>query len=127
MANIIVVDDEPVVLGLVASVLRQSGHTVTALHDPQQAIDNFVNERPPIDLLVTAVRMNPISGFQLVQQLCLAGFEAPVLFTSGFPAMIAAIARSLGHRAVIEKPFTAPQLRLAVSHALKKARKVAAA
>jgi CheY-like chemotaxis protein len=123
MANIVVVDDEPLLLGLIASVLRQAGYKVTALLDPQQAIDNFTKGGSPIDLLVTDVSMNPISGFQLMQRLSLAGFDAPVLFTSGYPAMIDAIAKSLGNRAIIEKPFTAPQLRLAVSQALKRARK----
>jgi CheY-like chemotaxis protein len=63
MANILVIDDEPGLLGLISTTLRQDGHCVTALNDPLAAIEGAMNGGPAIDLLLTDVSMKPISGF----------------------------------------------------------------
>jgi DNA-binding NtrC family response regulator len=112
VAHILVVDDENIVLNLIATVLRTDGHTVTALSDPSLASDCF--NIAAIDLILTDVTMKPISGFELVKRLTILGFDGRVLFMSGFSNLSAAISQSLGERALLEKPFTAMELRKAV-------------
>jgi DNA-binding NtrC family response regulator len=121
MANILVIDDEPVLLDLISNTLRLDGHTVTAISDPLAACDTF-RATDEVALLVTDVTMKPISGFEVVTRLHSIGFAGPVLFTSGYPALSGAIARSLGERAIIEKPFTAAHLRSAVNRTLSKSK-----
>src|ERR1035441_9616229 len=107
MANILVIDDESVLLGLISNTLRLDGHNVTAFCDPIAALNSQEAGQLSIDLLVTDISMKPISGFELVKRLIAAGFDIPVLFTSGYPALSDAVANSLGKRSILEKPFTA--------------------
>ena len=122
MANVMVIDDESVLLDLISACLRRDGHHVTAMTDPLAAIDSFMHGQVAIDLLLTDVSMDPIGGFEIVKRLIKAGFDGPVLFMSGYTALSGAVIGSLGERAVIEKPFTAAELRSAVRRALAKGR-----
>ena len=118
MAHILVIDDESVLLDLISRILRQDGHTVTAVSDPVAAMDSARCGRPHIDLLLTDVSMSPMSGPELVRRLTTAGFNAPVLFMSGYPAMELAIAAPGGARSVIDKPFTVGELRVVIARML---------
>jgi DNA-binding NtrC family response regulator len=120
MANILVIDDESILLDLMSTTLRLVGHTVTALSSPLAALGAYQTSEIPIDLLLTDVTTKPISGFDLVRRLSRLGFKGAVLFTSGYPAVSGAIACGLGDRALLEKPFTAQQLRDAVQRALSR-------
>jgi two-component system OmpR family response regulator len=119
MANILVIDDEPVLLDLISNTLRLGGHQVTAVSNPVEACELF-QAGGPTDLVVTGVSMKPISGFEIVARLNAKGFTGSVLFTSAGSALSSAIVRSMGERAIIEKPFTAAQLRSAVRKSLTK-------
>src|SRR6185437_5005631 len=118
MANILVIDDEAVLLELICNVLRLDGHEVAAVSSPLAALEYQVSGLMPLDLVLTDINMKPMSGFELILRLGKAGFTGEVLFTSGYPAMHSAIAASLGSRNLLEKPFTAEQLRVAVRGAL---------
>src|SRR5689334_10737862 len=118
MANILVIDNEAVLLGLIASALRIDGHTVKALSDPLEALEAASDAEFPLDLLVTDIEMEPISGFEILRRLVKNGVRCPALFMSGYPAMTGALSPGLGPHELLEKPFTAQQLRSAVSKAL---------
>lgn len=122
MANILLVDDEPVLLGLISNTLRLDGHEVSAVCNPLMALASQSAGQTPIDLLLTDIDLKPISGFELVNRLSKIGFNGSVLFMSEYPALVAAVAESLGERAILEKPFTATQLRGAIAKALRKVR-----
>jgi DNA-binding NtrC family response regulator len=119
MANILVIDDEQFLLDLISATLSAAGHRVTALDNPVSAYDFIVAENEKIDLLLTDVSLTPFNGFELVRRLNLIGIDRPVLFTTGYSSLSSFIAQPLANRAVLEKPFTAPQLRAAVLNALK--------
>jgi DNA-binding NtrC family response regulator len=114
MATILVIDDEALLLGLICNTLRLAGYDVIALSDPLIALDHQRKGQFPIDLILTDIAMKPISGFELVNRLTKAGFENPVLFMSGYPALSHVVENSFGRRSILEKPFTAAQLRTAV-------------
>jgi DNA-binding NtrC family response regulator len=120
MANVLVIDDESVLLDLIATVLRTDGHSVQATGDPLKALSFLDAGNPPIDLVLTDIDMKPITGFELVKRLTKIGFTGPVLFTSGYASLCGAVTDSLGSRAILEKPFTAAQLRTALGRALAK-------
>jgi len=119
VANILVIDDEQFLLDLISATLTAAGHRVTALDNPVAAYDFIVTENQEIDLLLTDVSLTPFNGFELVRRLNLVGFDQPVLFTTGYSVLSAVIAQSVANRAVLEKPFTAQQLRAAVLNVLK--------
>ena len=62
--------------------------------------------------------MRPINGFELVRRLTRMGFNAPVLFMSGYPDLASAMACCTDPYSFIDKPFTIDQLRVVVSRIL---------
>jgi CheY-like chemotaxis protein len=118
MANIIVIDDEPIVLDLVCVTLQFAGHDVTPLNDPLAVFELSVDILKATDLLLTDVSMRPISGFEVVRRLVLQDIKPRLLFMSGYSGIAAAIAQEYGENAVLEKPFTVAQLRAAVDKLL---------
>jgi FixJ family two-component response regulator len=64
--------------------------------------------------------MKPISGFEIVKRLAKLGFDRPVIFTSGYPAEYWAAVEGKQDLEILEKPFTAAELRAAVANAMAK-------
>ncbi len=120
MSNILLIDDDPVSLLLITNTLRLDGHEVRAMRDPLEALNSHGFGDAQVDLLLTAISVSPISGFELARRLKKSGFRGAALFMSPYPTLAGAVADSLGERAILEKPFTARQLRSAVSRALIK-------
>jgi DNA-binding NtrC family response regulator len=118
VAYILVIDDEEILLYLISNTLRMEGHEVVSLTDPLAALELKTFVQRPFDLLLADIHTKQISGFELVKRLALNGITLPVLFMSGYPASTTAIASGLGHCSLLEKPFTAQQLRAAVKKAL---------
>ena len=118
MAFIFVIDDEPLLLNLVSTVLRSDGHEVNAITDPLEACAAVSLVAIPVDLLITDADMHPISGFQLVERLRGNRIDCPVIFMSGHHGLTAIVTDSPGQQSVLEKPFTAAELRSAVQKAL---------
>jgi CheY-like chemotaxis protein len=119
MATFLVIDDDPLYLDLTANMLRREDRVVRAVSDPLEAI-HTCEAGARFDLIITNVSMKPLTGFELVERLRCAGIDCPVLFMCGYPRLAARISETMGHRFVLEKPFTAPQFRRAVNNVLRK-------
>jgi DNA-binding NtrC family response regulator len=118
MANILLIDDEPVLLDLISASLQKEGHNVIAISEPLTALGLFKSGEPAFDLIVTDVEMRPINGFEVVKRLIHGGWHGPVLFMTGHSSRPGANTSSQGKGAIIEKPFTAIEFRSAVARAL---------
>jgi two-component system cell cycle sensor histidine kinase/response regulator CckA len=81
-ARILVVDDEPVVLSVVAGALTKAGHEVTTAAGPLQALE-IVTTRGGFDVLVTDIVMPEMCGPELAQQTRLLLPLCAVVFMSG--------------------------------------------
>jgi DNA-binding NtrC family response regulator len=115
---IYVVDDEPLLLDLISSVLHLSGHIVRSFADPVEAYDALMASEQSPDLIITDAVMRPISGVKLIQRIRRNRINCPVIFMSGYHGIGAMVNDSFGPLSVIEKPFTADILRKAVQKAL---------
>ena len=120
MARVLVVDDDPDVLNLVAFRLRKAEHRVIAVGGGDQALE-VVAERGAPDVAVLDVMMPGLDGLTLLQRLrALEGLEQlPVIFLSARvqPEDIEA-GRALG-ATYLTKPFVATALLNAIDAALK--------
>ena len=118
--RVLVVDDNPDILGLVAFRLRKAGHDVTAVGSGLDALAAAVGDRPP-DLAVLDVSMPGMDGLELLGRLrAHAGLDGlPAIFLSARvqPHDIAA-GRALG-AAYLTKPFVGTALLNAVEAALR--------
>jgi DNA-binding NtrC family response regulator len=82
--SILVVDDDPAVLRLVAEVLTQSGYLVYPASGPEQALGLFKRYTEELGLVVTDVVMPGMSGPDLVDCLHAVRPNLPVLYMSGY-------------------------------------------
>ncbi len=106
MPTILVVDDEPMALKLVQTVLEKRGFEVLVTTNPLQALTIFKSKRGEIDLLITDIVMPEMEGTRLAAKVVEIEPELPILFMSGFVTEDEVEqAASISQFAFIRKPF----------------------
>jgi putative two-component system response regulator len=66
-AQILVVDDDPVIVGLLRRMLEREGYTVIAAADGLEALERVASHKP--DLVLLDVSMPKLSGFEVCRRL----------------------------------------------------------
>jgi DNA-binding NtrC family response regulator len=79
-----VVEDEPAVLKLVATILQKNGYNVLEATDPGQAVRIAREHGARIDLLLTDVIMPEMNGKELYSQIVNLRPQIKVIFMSGY-------------------------------------------
>ena len=122
MAHILIVDDEPAVRDVLASILGLQGHEVTEAESGLDALERFDAERH--ELVISDVMMPDMNGFDLLTELGpRLGDRIPFLILSshddpdGVEAAIYA-----GAFDYLVKPFIPAQVAEVVVRALEEAR-----
>jgi DNA-binding response OmpR family regulator len=124
MAHIMIVDDEPEIVKLVAKLMEARGHRVTTGRDGQEALDLVEKERP--DVLILDLNLPKVDGFEVCKRL--KGAEATralpiVMMTAAFPSIEDADrGMTLGADEYVVKPF----LREVLVHNVERLLKAAA-
>jgi CheY-like chemotaxis protein len=119
-ARLLVVDDDPFIRDLHATVLRMNGYVVATAADGVHALEQLADE--PFDLMLTDWDMPGIDGASVVLALRSAGSRMPVIMVSGSLAeapLPSAIAREIF--AAIPKPVRTAEVLSAVARALRPA------
>jgi CheY-like chemotaxis protein len=118
-ARIVIADDDPDILRLVAFVLRREGHTVLEASSGEEALALIRRERP--DLAVLDLRMPGLDGLEVVRALARDETLEPIplimLSASAQQAEVEA-GLSAGLSAYVAKPFTPQQFARVVADVL---------
>lgn len=105
--HILLVDDEAAVRNALERVLTRAGYTVMAVENGAQAIE-YAQQRP-VDLVVTDLIMPEQEGIETIVRLRRIHPNLPIVAMSGGgsgdPADYLKIARGLGAKATLAKPF----------------------
>lgn len=110
----LIIEDEPLLAGMIADVLRAGGMATVDIADTYVAAIAAAAERPP--LLITA-DVNLIEGSGIDAVLAITSLIAPaVLFVT---ASGDEVRRRLPEATVVDKPFSAATLGQAVARALQ--------
>ncbi|MCA9548741.1 MAG: response regulator [Myxococcales bacterium] len=117
--HILVAEDDPGVRAVVARILEQGGYEVLTAPDGEAALA-LLEERGPVDLLLTDLMMPRMGGVALAEALHTRSPGLPVLFMSGYSEDMVATG-DLG--LLIQKP-PAPHTLLSVVHHTLAARTV---
>lgn len=123
MNRIYVVDDEPDMVELLATVLKGEGYEIETYTDGRAALARVLEEPP--DLLLLDLMMPDLDGFELLKLLRLdsRGRNVVVLVVSartGHRAQLETL--QLGANAYIYKPFSPRELAMQVRHLLEERR-----
>jgi len=120
VSRIYVVDDEPDMVELLATVLKGEGHEVETYTDGRAALARVLEEPP--ELLLLDLMMPDLDGFELLKLLRLdsRGRHVVVLIVSartGHRAQLETL--QLGANAYIYKPFSPRELAMQVRQLLE--------
>ena len=109
--NILVVEDEPIFLELVTTLLSLKGYKAITAKNAQEAVHLAHKHAGTIDLLLTDVLMPEMNGDELAQKLLAENPSLKCLFMSGYTSDV------ITHRGLldttrnfIQKPFAADDL-----------------
>jgi putative nucleotidyltransferase with HDIG domain len=120
--HILVVDDEPAVLGAVVTLLARGGYEVTPVSSASQALLHL-QEGPSCDLILTDVRMPEADGLSLLDAVRENYPGIPVVMLTGSQdTHVAASAFRRGAVDYLLKPVKRDQLLGAVDRALEHGR-----
>ncbi len=78
----LVVDDDPAITEIVREVLQQDGVTVTTASNGIEALEVFTEQ--VIDVVLTDIRMNGMSGFELMKRIQLLDPAVKVIVMTGY-------------------------------------------
>lgn len=118
--SILVVEDEPAILGLVKTMLVRQGYDVQTASSPEEAVRIGAACRGEIRLLLTDVVMPGMNGRELASRLRAFHPGIETLFMSGYTANV------IAHHGVLDegvhfiaKPFSSADLAAKVEEALR--------
>ena len=116
-ANILVVDDEPLVARSCRRILGDKGYHVETALSGHKGLELALGSG--FDLVLTDLRMPDLDGMELVRALANKRPATAVVIITGYGTVASAVeATKLGVKDYIEKPFTPDQISEAVGKAL---------
>lgn len=122
MAQLLIVEDDPVFTRLLVKLLTQAGHHTTAAADGHEALACLA--RHPYDLVLTDILMPGMDGIDLIGELRRRQPALPILAMSGGRRSLSSqfnleSATLMGAAAILPKPFEQATLLEAVTLALE--------
>lgn len=82
LARVLVVDDDPQVLGTLAEMIQSVGHTVTAHSSGAAALEAYAPGR--FDVVLTNIGMAGMNGWEVAERLRARDREVGILFITGW-------------------------------------------
>jgi DNA-binding response OmpR family regulator len=109
MAQILIVEDEPELLGIFSLIITRRGYNVDAVYSLKEAIKAINNKK--YDTIVSDVNLLDGNGFDIKFELNKLNKLIPIIFVTGMPIDIQAFSK-LGMAAVsyLQKPVLSSQL-----------------
>lgn len=104
--TILVVDDEESLRTVIGDLLTQLGYNILSSSNGPGALALAKEYPGKIDLLLTDVVMDPLSGPALAEALTRARPEIKVIFISGYAATLAPDGALKPGTILVHKPFT---------------------
>ena len=106
--KILVVDDEPAMVGALGALLGQAGHRIVAAYDGEEALRRFRDEEP--DLILLDLAMPGMDGATVCSRIRETS-ETPIIVVSGERDEAATVELlDLGADDYVRKPFRADEL-----------------
>jgi PAS domain S-box-containing protein len=82
--RILFVDDEPMLVDLVRTMLAKQGYRVTGLTDPLEALAAFRDAPQQFDIVITDLTMPGMTGDRLAEAIAAIRPDLPILLCSGY-------------------------------------------
>ena len=116
-ATILIIEDHASVRALLARVLEDAGYQVCEAANGRQGLERF--HAQPVDLVITDLEMPEMNGLEVILELTRAFLDVKVIAMSGHSAHELSMAKLLGARQTLMKPFDFSALLHAVQYELQ--------
>ncbi|MBO7720992.1 MAG: sigma-54-dependent Fis family transcriptional regulator [Kiritimatiellae bacterium] len=109
MSKILIVDDEPRILLLMQSLLKNNGYDVVSAHNGNDALE--IVKKGGVDIAVTDLRMSPMDGMTLFREIKKIAPAMPVVLLTAYATVETAIeAMKSGVFDYLTKPFKVAEM-----------------
>jgi DNA-binding NtrC family response regulator len=120
-SRLFIVDDEPNVCRVLATLFQREGWNVLTFHRPDEALNALAEN--DVDVLITDLKMPGMTGTEFLQALRARGNNVPVVMITGHGTITSAVeAIKLGAFDYICKPFDMEAVKIAVERAAAQSR-----
>ena len=121
MARILIAEDEPHIVRVLALWLRRHGHEIVEVRNGREALEHLTHNR--VDLLITDVNMPGMDGLELVRSLRQdRALTLPVLMLSARCDQTSLAQRAAAHGVqLFPKPFVPSQIVEEINRLLEEA------
>lgn len=120
MANLLIVEDDKELNGLVCSYFENNGYKVVGCFNGEEALEEFENNN--YDIILTDIMMPKMDGFSLVEKIRAINSQVPIIFMT---ARDDKFSKQLGYKIGVDdyivKPFDIDELLLKVGAILRRA------
>lgn len=86
--QILVVDDEGVIVKMLATILERFGYAVTAMTDSGEALAQIRTHPDRFDLVITDQTMPKMTGAELAQEILYIKPEMPIILCTGYSSVV---------------------------------------
>ena len=118
-STVLVVDDDPQVLEVAATVFEDIGLTVLRADGGATAL-KILAQNPDIELLFTDIAMPDMTGWELAHTAKQARPDLKIIYTSGYIKQLPFGQHGIGYGPLLPKPWRHEQLRQRVTEVLGK-------
>ncbi len=118
-ATILVVDDEPAMVGMVGALLGEEGYQIVTAYDGEVALRRHADERP--DLVILDRRLPRLSGDDVCKSIRAVSSTPILMLTGEKGSEERARLLDLGADDYLEKPFSKKELSARVRALLRRA------
>ncbi len=117
MARILIIDDEPAMVEVIATLCRELGHMVSPFNSAVKAIEALTTFEPQV--VIADIKMEKIGGFDVLRACHqLAPLPAVIMITGYASVETAVEAMKLGAYDYVTKPFKIDDLQMTIQRAL---------
>lgn len=114
--TILIVDDDPMVRGVLEQLLQRKGYNIKGVDSAREALEFMKSNK--VDLVVSDISMPVMSGYELLQVIKKSFPQVGVIMMTGYgDAFSVKEALSLGADEYITKPFKGQEVALIIERA----------
>lgn len=109
MENILVVDDDRILLGVLKRILEREGFVTHCVASGEDAIEQI--KKRTFSLMITDFNMPGLNGLELARKGLELAPQMPIIMDTGsLSPKITRLAKEIGISKVLAKPFLLPEL-----------------
>lgn len=121
MAQIVVVEDEREIAGIISSALREEGHAVELLHDGVAAAARLLDpHQPEPDLIVLDLMLPGLDGLEITRRVRQSRITPILMLTAKSTELDRVLGLELGADDYLTKPFSTRELQARVGAMLRR-------